>query len=210
MRVLIIEDNERKLNDTIEYIQKACKEELEMDHVMSVKHAKQHIKEIKYDRIVIDMQLPDTNNSSINRFGGIAILQYLDATELNVDTKRVINSSSNETREVLDTQGYQDETLIVNSSMYDCSRQFDVFINGGVSLTSSITAGSVAQTQMDIAAGCATVMAMGLPVVESIFDNNDHRADRAMEEQSRPVILDCFKEIQETNPNDYVSSDDNE
>jgi hypothetical protein len=94
--------------------------------------------------------------------------------------------------------------------MYDCSRQFDVFINGGVSLTSSITAGSVAQTQMDIAAGCATVLAMGLPVVESIFDNNDHRADRAMEEQSRPVILDCFKETQESNPNDYVSSDDNE
>lgn len=172
MRVLIIEDNERKLNDTIEYIQKACKEELEMDHVMSVKHAKQHIKEIKYDRIVIDMQLPDTNNSSINRFGGIAILQYLDATELNVDTKRVVNSSSSETREVLDTQGYQDETLIVNSSMYDCSRQFDVFINGGVSLTSSITAESTAQTQMDIAVGCATVMAMGL----SIDDDTENRS----------------------------------
>ena len=45
MRVLIIEDNERKLNDTIEYIQKACKEELEMDHAMSVRAAKQYIKD---------------------------------------------------------------------------------------------------------------------------------------------------------------------
>ena len=227
MRVLIIEDNERKLNDTIEYIQKACKEELEMDHAMSVRAAKQYIKEVKYDRVVIDMQLPDTNNSSINRFGGIAILQYLDATQLNTNTKRVVNSSSDETRGVLDTQGYQNETLIVNSSMYNCSRQFDVFINGEVSLTSSITAESVAQTQMDIAAGCATALVMGLPVVESIFDNHDHTHDRVMEEQARPFInyddassiynnitIDPVpltdKQQQESNPNDYVTSDDNE
>ena len=206
MRVLIIEDNERKLNDTIEYIQKACKEELEMDHAMSVRAAKQYIKEVKYDRVVIDMQLPDTNNSSINRFGGIAILQYLDATQLNTNTKRVVNSSSDETRGVLDTQGYQNEILIVNSSMYNCSRQFDVFINGEVSLTSSITAKSVAQTQMDIAA----VLAMGLPVVESIFDNYDHTADRVIEEQAQFFVGKEEIEPQQSEPNNYVSSDSNE
>ena len=111
---------------------------------------------------------------------------------------------------MLDTQGYQNEILIVNSSMYNCSRQFDVFINGEVSLTSSITAESVAQTQMDIVAGCTTVLAMGLPVVESIFDNHDHTHDRAMEEQSRPIVGKDYIEPQESNPNDYVSSDDNE
>lgn len=210
MRVLIIEDNERKLNDTIEYIQKACKEELEIDHAMSVRAAKQYIKEVKYDRVVIDMQLPDTNNGSINRFGGIAILQYLDATQLNTNTKRVVNSSSDETRGVLDTQGYQNEILIVNSSMYNCSRQFDVFINGEVSLTSSITAESVAQTQADIAVGLGTVMAMGLPVVESIFDNYDHTADRVIEEQAQFFVGKEEIEPQQSEPNNYVSSDSNE
>ena len=129
MKVLIIEDNPRKLQDTINYVQDVCKEVVEIEIATSVTEGRRMLKETLYDRIIIDMQLPTTRNSSIDRFGGITILNYLPMS-VNADTRHVVNSSSAETREVLDNSNYPLVGLIVNSSMYNCTKQFDLFING--------------------------------------------------------------------------------
>ncbi len=129
MKILIIEDNERKLKDTIEYVQNVCKESYFIDTAFSVTEGRRMLKENLYDRVIIDMQLPSTRNSGIDRFGGVNILNYLPLT-INADTRHIVNSSSDETREVLDNNNFPLVGLIVNSSMYNCTKQFDLFING--------------------------------------------------------------------------------
>ena len=157
MKVLIIEDNERKLNDTVKYVQNVCKEVVEIDCALCITEGKRYLKENKYDRVIIDMQMPSTRNSSIDRFGGITILNYLPHT-INADTRHIVNSSSDETREVLDNNNFPLVGLIVNSSMYDCTKQFELFING---------LKYVEETK---------------PVTESILDGNDNSANVAFEQ----------------------------
>ena len=127
MKILIIEDNPHKLVKTIDYIEDVSPDALEIDVADTVREGYMLSKDTKYDRIVIDMQLPSLGDGHVDREGGIQILQYLEDS-INEDTPRVINSSSEETREVLDNNNYKDEKLIINSSMYDCTRAFKKFI----------------------------------------------------------------------------------
>lgn len=217
MKILIIEDNPRKLQDTIDYVNDVCKEVVDIEVAYSVTEGRRMLKETLYDRVIIDMQLPTTNNSSIDRFGGIAILNYLPMTD-NANTRHIVNSSSSETREVLDNNNFPLVGLIVNSSMYDCTKQFDLFINGlkfieeplavEMSLTSPITAEMHMQTQVEMGAAIAGIMAGALPVVESILDSNDN--SRELEVGSKAVFqgeLVGKAEIEPTESIDYTSSD---
>ncbi len=195
MKILIIEDNPRKLQDTIDYVNDVCKEEVEIEIAVSVREGKLMLKETLYDRVIIDMQLPTTNNSSIDRFGGIAILNYLPMTD-NANTRHIVNSSSSETREVLDNNNFPLVGLIVNSSMYNCTKQFDLFING------------LKFIEEPIAGEMGVEIATALPVVESILDSNDNTRDR--EVASKAVFqgeLVGKAEIEPTESIDYTSSD---
>ena len=126
MKILIIEDNPNKLETTIGYINAVTNGEHEIKTATTVAKAYIYLMRNQFDRIIIDMQLP-ISGVNIDRFGGIQVLQHLDDS-INADTKRVINSSSRETREVLDNNNYKDETLIVNSNMYDCTASFKKFM----------------------------------------------------------------------------------
>ena len=97
MKILIIEDNPHKLVKTIDYIEDVSPDALEIDVADTVREGYMLSKDTKYDRIVIDMQLPSLGDGHVDREGGIQILQYLEDS-INEDTPRVINSSSEETR----------------------------------------------------------------------------------------------------------------
>ena len=130
MRVLIIEDNDIKLNRTINYLKKVSNIPLDIDTANTVQLAKRFLKQNQYDRIIIDMQLPTIAGRGIDQEGGISILLYIPTT-MNENTKRVINSSSDETRGVLDRNNYKNEILIINNSGRNNSNEFDEFINTG-------------------------------------------------------------------------------
>ena len=130
MRVLIIEDNEIKLNKTIKYLKDSSKLPLDIHTANTVQLAKRFLKQNQYDRIIIDMQLPTIAGRGIDQEGGISILLYLPIT-MNENTKRVINSSSDETRDVLDRNNFKNEILIINNSARNNSSEFDKFINTG-------------------------------------------------------------------------------
>lgn len=130
MKILIIEDNDIKLNRTINYLKKVSNILLDIDTANTVQLAKRFLKQNQYDRIIIDMQLPTIVGRGIDQEGGISILLYLPTT-MNENTKRVINSSSDETRGVLDRNNYKNEILIINNSGRNNSNEFDEFINTG-------------------------------------------------------------------------------
>ena len=58
---------------------------------------------------------------------GIDFLQYLDYLEIKVP--RVINTSGEETKDILKDNNYPNEVVIINSSRYNCSNQFKDFID---------------------------------------------------------------------------------
>lgn len=128
MKVLVIEDNEVKLNRTINYLRKVSNIPLGIDTANTVQLAKRFLKQNQYDRIIIDMQLPTIAGRGIDQEGGISILLYLPTT-MNENTKRVVNSSSDETRGVLDRNNFKNEILIINNSGRNNSNEFDKFIN---------------------------------------------------------------------------------
>lgn len=128
MKVLVIEDNEVKLNRTINYLRKVSNIPLGIDTANTVQLAKRFLKQNQYDRIIIDMQLPTIAGRGIDQEGGISILLYLPTT-MNENTKRVINSSSDETRVVLDRHNYKNEILIVNNSSRNNTNEFTEFLN---------------------------------------------------------------------------------
>jgi hypothetical protein len=84
-------------------------------------------KQNQYDRVIIDMQLPTIAGRGIDQEGGISILLYLSTT-INENTKRVINSSSDETRHVLDKHNFKNEVLIINNSGRNNTLEFSEFL----------------------------------------------------------------------------------
>lgn len=130
MKILVIEDNQQKLDRTLEYINKVSKESNVIDTVDCIMEAHRSLRTKKYDRVVIDMQLPMRTEQSIEIEGGINILLKLFLEDnLNHATKRVINTSAEDTIKTLEKHGFGKEKMIVNSSMYDCTSEFDKFIN---------------------------------------------------------------------------------
>lgn len=127
MRILIIEDNDIKLNRTINYLKKASNIPLDIHTANTVQLAKRFLKQNQYDRVIIDMQLPTIAGRGIDQEGGISILLYLPTT-MNENTKRVINSSSDETRGVLDKNNFKNEILIINNSGRNNTNEFTEFL----------------------------------------------------------------------------------
>ncbi len=127
MRILVIEDNEIKLNRTINYLKKASNIPLDIHTANTVQLAKRFLKQNQYDRVIIDMQLPTIADRGIDQEGGISILLYLPTT-MNENTKRVINSSSDETRGVLDKNNFKNEILIINNSGRNNTNEFTEFL----------------------------------------------------------------------------------
>ena len=127
MRILIIEDNDIKLNRTINYLKKASNIPLDIHTANTVQLAKRFLKQNQYDRVIIDMQLPTIAGRGIDQEGGISILLYLPTT-MNENTKRVINSSSDETRGVLDKNNFKNEILIINNSGRNNINEFTEFL----------------------------------------------------------------------------------
>ncbi len=127
MRILIIEDNDIKLNRTINYLKKASNVPLDIHTTNTVQLAKRFLKQNQYDRVIIDMQLPTIAGRGIDQEGGISILLYLPTT-MNENTKRVINSSSDETRGVLDKNNFKNEILIINNSGRNNTNEFTEFL----------------------------------------------------------------------------------
>lgn len=127
MRILIIEDNDIKLNRTINYLKKASNIPLDIHTANTVQLAKRFLKQNQYDRVIIDMQIPTIAGRGIDQEGGISILLYLPRT-MNENTKRVINSSSDETRGVLDKNNFKNEVLIINNSVRNNNEEFTEFL----------------------------------------------------------------------------------
>lgn len=127
MRLLIIEDKVEKFKITYNYI-KNVDDKIECDRATNLVEAKRFIKNTNhcFDGIVIDMMFP-VSGMSIKMTAGIDFLQYLDCIENKVP--RVINTSGEETRDILKDNNYPNEVVIINSSMYNCYNQFKEFID---------------------------------------------------------------------------------
>lgn len=133
MKILLIEDNDRKRETTVKYLEKAAEnlgiESLDIYNVETIMEAKDFIRNGIYDAYIIDMQLPNRRGGCVSLDGGIQILEYIDFIGKN-NIRRVINTSSKETKELLNEKGYTNEKVIINSSMYDCSSSFNNFLKG--------------------------------------------------------------------------------
>lgn len=127
MKILLIEDKKQKEIITKNYLINA-KFDVRIVVARSVADACDTVLSMDdIDGIVIDMQLPDVSGGSINIAGGVDIIKILN--ENSIVCPRVVNTSSEETKAVLERANMVDEEVIVNSSRYDCSRQFITFIN---------------------------------------------------------------------------------
>ena len=127
MKILLIEDKKQKEIITKKYLTDA-KFDVEIVVAQSVADACDTVLSMDdIDGIVIDMQLPDVSGGSINIAGGVDIIKILN--ENSIVCPRVVNTSSEETKEMLLRANMIDEKVIINSSRYDCSVQFITFIN---------------------------------------------------------------------------------
>ena len=127
MKILLVEDKKQKEIITNRYILDACPEAEIVVARTVVDAFRALVSDIDFDGVVIDMQLPDVSGGSINIAGGVDIIKILN--ENSIVCPRVVNTSSEETKAVLERANMVDEEVIVNSSRYDCSRQFITFIN---------------------------------------------------------------------------------
>ena len=127
MKILLIEDKKQKEIITKNYLINA-KFDVRIVVARSVADACDTVLSMDdIDGIVIDMQLPDVSGGSINIAGGVDIIKILN--ENSIVCPRVVNTSSEETKEMLLRANMIDEKVIINSSRYDCSVQFITFIN---------------------------------------------------------------------------------
>lgn len=127
MKILLIEDKKQKEIITKKYLTDA-KFDVEIVVARTVSATfKALLSGVKFDGIVIDMQLPNSTGGEINIAGGVEIIYMLN--DHNIKCPRVINTSSEETKEMLLRANMIDEKVIVNSSRYNCNRQFITFIN---------------------------------------------------------------------------------
>lgn len=126
MEILIIEDNEVKFKRTEDYLS-SIDTNVTITNATCVRDAKQLIKANHYDGIVIDMQLPNTSNGSIDRKGGISILMYLDY--LDIKSPRCVNTSAEDTKDTLTENNYGEEQCIINSTMCNCTNSFTKFLD---------------------------------------------------------------------------------
>lgn len=135
--ILIIEDNPRKLETTENYINNISSD-VNITVVKCIVDAKRALKDKHFDGIVIDMQLPMRGSGSIERKGGVMILEYLDLNE--IKSPRCVNTSAEDTRDTLKEAGYEAEQCIINSSMYNCTSSFIKFLERVTEYKSTLAA----------------------------------------------------------------------
>ena len=129
IEILIVEDNEYKLNKTIKDIQKASEDfpKYLIDYrvAKSFIGARRLIKETKFDGYVIDMQFPNHDDEMPEMKKGVELIHYLNYS---MDKKpRVVNTSSEDSRKSLE-EANLNETLIINDGTYCCIRPFYEFL----------------------------------------------------------------------------------
>ena len=128
MKILIIEDNPRKYQSTVEYVEKIMPTAL-TTWCSNAMYGINELLDNHYDFAIIDMQMPLRDGDSIDRQAGILVLGYIDNEKpKNPDMKFCINSSSKDTLEVLQINGYKDVDFILNNSMYNCTESFRKFL----------------------------------------------------------------------------------
>lgn len=137
IEILIIEDNPRKLETTERYLNNISSD-INITVVTCIIDAKRAVKDKYFDGIVIDMQLPMRNNSSIERKGGVLILQDLDLHD--IKSPRCVNTSAEDTRDTLKEAGYEAEQCIINNSMYNCTSSFIKFLERVTEYKSTLAA----------------------------------------------------------------------
>lgn len=127
MKILILEDNPSKYDNTVKYVRKLFPEA----EVVWVEHAitgVQTMRDIDIDYVIIDMQMPLRDDERIDREAGILVLNYLEEDiSKNKDIKFCINSSSESTKTIMENKGFKDVHFIHNSSMYDLTNDFKEF-----------------------------------------------------------------------------------
>jgi hypothetical protein len=129
IEILIVEDNEYKLNKTIKDIQKASKDfpKYIIDYrvAKSFIGARRLIKETKFDGYVIDMQFPNHDDEMPEMKKGVELIHFLNYS---IDkTPRVVNTSSEDSRKSLE-EANLNETLIINDGTHCCIRPFYHFL----------------------------------------------------------------------------------
>jgi hypothetical protein len=129
VELLIIEDNEYKLDRTVKDIQKAAKDfpQYMVDYraAKSFFGARRLIKETKFDGYVIDMQFPNHDDEMPEMRKGIELIHFLNYS-MN-KTPRVVNTSSEDSRKSLE-EANLNETLIINDGTHCCIRPFYHFL----------------------------------------------------------------------------------
>ena len=129
IELLIIEDNEYKLKNTVEYIQRAAEDfpKYLIDYrvAKSFIGAKRLIKETKFDGYVIDMQFPNHDDEMPEMKKGVELIHFLNYS---IDkTPRVVNTSSAESADYLQEANLKDH-MIVNNGCFNCTLQFYQFL----------------------------------------------------------------------------------
>jgi hypothetical protein len=129
VELLIIEDNEYKLDRTVKDIQKAAKDfpQYMVDYrvAKSFIGARRLIKETKFDGYVIDMQFPNHDDKTPEMRKGVELIHFLNYS-MN-KTPRVVNTSSEDSRKSLE-EANLNETLIINDGTHCCIRPFYHFL----------------------------------------------------------------------------------
>ena len=129
IEILIVEDNEYKLNKTIKDIQKAAEDfpKYMIDYrvAKSFIGARRLIKETKFDGYVIDMQFPNHDYEMPEMKKGVELIHFLNYS---IDkTPRVVNTSSEDSKKSLD-EANLNETVIINDGMHCCILPFYHFL----------------------------------------------------------------------------------
>lgn len=129
IELLIVEDNEYKLNRTVEDIKSAAKDFpnylIDYRVAKSFSGARRLIKETKFDGYVIDMQFPNHDDEMPEMKKGVELIHYLNYSM--GKKPRVVNTSSEDSRKSLE-EANLNETVIINDGMHCCILPFYHFL----------------------------------------------------------------------------------
>lgn len=130
MRVLIIEDNPHKYENTVDYVTDLLPN-AEVTWTETASVGLQTLRDTHVDFAIIDMQMPYASGDRIDKKVGIHVLQQLEeGISKNKEVGYCINSSTETTKEVMRINGFEDVFFIHNNSMFDLTDSFSTFFKG--------------------------------------------------------------------------------
>lgn len=130
MKILVVEDSDRKYENTVKYLKGYLVEndiESSIERVETINEAKIALSENQYTHAVIDMMFPRRANERVINTAGIEILSYIKRKS--PDVKYTFNSSSETGMKYLKDAGYENEPYIVHDIMYDLQDDFNDFLS---------------------------------------------------------------------------------